>query len=147
MFIKPFNSTLHSKYDEPTKYFVKKYYHEQDIQAVDNPDIFGVDLILYKDGIKIGYAEVECCVGWNENNYPFNTYHIPLRKTRFFNLELPTEFWAVSNTFRQAFHINGDDIIYNTQIKIVQNKYNNKNEEFYDIDLRKLKHYKLVTMI
>ena len=145
MVLKQFDQSLHDQYDEPAKDFVKKYYHELDIQAVDNPDRFGVDLILYKDTIKIGYAEVEVCAGWTGAIYPFKTYHVPIRKSRFFNLDLPTYFFSISNTFLQALYINGDEILSSPIIEVA-NKYVPKLEQFFDIELSKMTHNKLICM-
>jgi len=145
MFIKQFDKSLHDRYDEPAKDFVKNYYNEQGIKAVDNPNKYDVDLILYKDTIKIGYAEVEVCAGWTGAIYPFKTYHIPIRKSRFFNLDLPTYFFSISNTFLQALYINGDEILSSPIIE-VPNKYVPKLELFFDIDLSKMTHNKLICM-
>lgn len=145
MISKVFDQTLHDQYDVPAKDFVKNYYHEQGIKAVDNVNKYDVDLILYKDGIKIGYAEVEVCAGWTGAIYKFKSYHVPIRKARFFNLDLPTYFFAVSNTFTQALYINGDQILSSPIIE-VKNKYVPKLEQFFDIELNKMTHNKLICM-
>lgn len=137
---KPFSQKLCDKYDEPARNFVKTIYKNLAIIAQDNPDKYGVDLVLYKDGIKIGYAEVEVCVGWNAPMYPFKTYHVPVRKAKFFNLDMPTEFWAVSNTLSRALHIDGNVILNSKQI-IVPNKYVLSNERFFDVDLNFMTSY------
>tara|TARA_R110002126_G_scaffold127676_1_gene270025 strand:- start:560 stop:1051 length:492 start_codon:yes stop_codon:yes gene_type:complete len=137
---KPFCQKLCDKYDEPARNFVKKFYNDLGIKAIDNHDKYGVDLILLRDNIKVGYAEVEVCVGWNSPMYPFKTYHVPLRKGKFFNLDMPTEFWAVSNTFSRALHIDGNVILESPQV-IVPNKYVLSNERFYEIELNLMQRY------
>lgn len=137
---KPFSQKLCDKYDEPARNFVKKFYNDLGIKAIDNHDKYGVDLILLRDNIKIGYAEVEICVGWNAPMYPFKTYHVPVRKAKFFNLDMPTEFWAVSNTLSRALHIDGNVILESPQV-IVPNKYVLSNERFYEIELNLMQRY------
>jgi len=137
---KPFSQKLCDKYDEPARNFVKNFYNDLGIKAIDNHDKYGVDLILLRDNIKVGYAEVEVCVAWNAPMYPFKTYHVPIRKAKFFNLDLPTEFWAVSNTFSRALHIDGNVILESPQV-IVPNKYVLSNERFYEIELNLMQRY------
>jgi hypothetical protein len=137
---KPFSQKLCDKYDEPARNFVKKFYNDLGIKAIDNHDKYGVDLILLRDNIKIGYAEVEVCVAWNAPMYPFKTYHVPIRKAKFFNLDMPTEFWAVSNTLSRALHIDGNVILESPQV-IVPNKYVLSNERFYEIELNLMQRY------
>ena len=137
---KPFSQKLCDKYDEPARNFVKKFYNDLGIKAIDNHDKYGVDLILLRDNIKVGYAEVEVCVAWNAPMYPFKTYHVPIRKARFFNLDMPTEFWAVSNTLSRALHIDGNVILESPQV-IVPNKYVLSNERFYEIQLNLMQRY------
>ena len=137
---KPFSQKLCDKYDEPARNFVKKFYNDLGIKAIDNNDKYGVDLILLRDNIKVGYAEVEVCVGWNAPMYPFKTYHVPVRKAKFFNLDMPTEFWAVSNTLSRALHIDGNVILESPQV-IVPNKYVLSNERFYEIELNLMQRY------
>lgn len=137
---KPFSQKLCDKYDEPARNFVKKFYNDLGIKAIDNHDKYGVDLILLRDNIKVGYAEVEVCVGWNAPMYPFKTYHVPVRKAKFFNLDMPTEFWAVSNTLSRALHIDGNVILESPQV-IVPNKYVLSNERFYQIEINLMQRY------
>ena len=137
---KPFSNSLFNKYDEPGRAFIKNIYKDLGITAIENHDKYGVDLILLRDNIKVGYAEVEVCVAWNTPIYPFKSYHVPLRKARFFNLDMPTEFWAVSNNFTRALHIDGNVILESPQI-IVPNKYVLSNERFFDVDLNFMTSY------
>ena len=137
---KPFCQKLCNQYDEPARNFVKNFYNDLGIKAIDNHDKYGVDLILLRDNIKVGYAEVEVCVAWNAPMYPFKTYHVPVRKAKFFNLDMPTEFWAVSNTLSRALHIDGNVILESPQV-IVPNKYVLSNERFYEIELNLMQRY------
>lgn len=137
---KPFSQILCDRYDEPARAYVKNVYNELGIRAVDNPDKYGVDLILFENNIKIGYAEVEVIAGWNGIQYPFKSVHVALRKAKFFNLDLPTEFWAVSNTFFRALHIHGEKILISPIVK-VPNKYILTNERFFDVPLNFMTHH------
>jgi len=143
---KPFSNSLYNKYDEPARAFVKKIYNDLGIIAQDNPDKYGIDLILYKDNNKIGYAEVECCASWNMPIYPYKSLHVPIRKEKFFKLDLPSEYWQVSNTFSRALHIDGEQILKSPVI-VVPNKYVLSNERFYDVELNIMSSYNRGLMI
>lgn len=146
MITKVFDQSLHDQYDIPSRNFVIKFYDELGIQAVDNFDKHGVDLILYKNGIKIGYAEVECCAGWTGATFPYKNYHVPQRKAKFFMLELPTEFFAVSNTFTRALHIDGEKIL-SYPLSIIPNSNVLSGEKFFEVDLKSMTLYGKKLMI
>ena len=134
---KLFSQKLCNQYDEPARTFLKSVYKDLGIVARDNIDKYGIDLILFKDGIKIGYAEVETCAGWTGPVYPFKTVHVPIRKAKFFNLDMPSQFWVISNTFTRGLHIDGEKILA-SPIIIVPNKYVLSNEKFFDVELKSM---------
>jgi hypothetical protein len=74
------------------------------LQALDNPDIYGTDLIVYRKGMPVGFAEVEVRQ-WNPY-CPFETIHVPARKKRM--LETPkTLFFALTQDMTHAYWIKG----------------------------------------
>jgi hypothetical protein len=127
MQIKKFDQALHDKYDPPARAAVTKWVQAAwNMQAKDNPDQYGVDLIAYRDGIQVGFIEVEVR---NWSPCPFNTIHVPVRKKHM--LEVPnTLFFALTKDLGHAYWITGDKpLIYKT----VEMKDNTKHEAYYDV--------------
>lgn len=127
MKIKKFDQQLHDKYDPPARLAVSNWVQKKwGLQALDNPDKYAVDLIVYRDAIKVGYIEVEVR-SWNP--CPFNTIHVPLRKKAL--LETPkTLFFALTSDLSHAYWITGDKPL---RYKLVEMKDDTKHEAYYDV--------------
>ena len=127
MQIKKFDQALHDKYDPPARAAVAKWIDMKwGFQALDNPDIYGTDLIIYRDGKKIGYAEVEVRQ-WNPCPYP--TIHVPVRKKHM--LEVPkTLFFALTQDMKNAYWINGDKTL---DFPTIEMRDEIKHEAYYDV--------------
>ena len=127
MQIKKFDQALHDKYDPPARAAVAKWIDMKwGFQALDNPDIYGTDLIIYRDGKKIGYAEVEVRQ-WNPCPYP--TIHVPVRKKHM--LEVPkTLFFALTQDMKNAYWINGDKAL---DFPTIEMRDETKHEAYYDV--------------
>jgi hypothetical protein len=127
MQIKKFDQALHDKYDPPARAAVAKWVEKQwKLEAKDNPDQYAVDLIVYRDGIQVGFIEVEVR-SWNP--CPFKTIHVPVRKKHM--LEVPkTLFFALTQDLSHAYWITGDKpLTYET----VEMKDDFKHEAYYDV--------------
>ena len=127
MRIKKFDQALHDKYDPPARAAVAKWIDMKwGFQALDNPDIYGTDLIIYRNGKKIGYAEVEVRQ-WNPCPYP--TIHVPVRKKHM--LEVPkTLFFALTQDMKNAYWINGDKTL---DFPTIEMRDETKHEAYYDV--------------
>ena len=127
MQIKKFDQALHDKYDPPARAAVAKWIDMKwGFQALDNPDIYGTDLIIYRNGKKIGYAEVEVRQ-WNPCPYP--TIHVPVRKKHM--LEVPkTLFFALTQDMKNAYWINGDKTL---DFPTIEMRDETKHEAYYDV--------------
>ena len=127
MQIKKFDQALHDKYDPPARAAVAKWIDMKwGFQALDNPDIYGTDLIIYRNGKKIGYAEVEVRQ-WNPCPYP--TIHVPVRKKHM--LEVPkTLFFALTQDMKNAYWINGDKAL---DFPTIEMRDETKHEAYYDV--------------
>ena len=67
MKIKKFDQVLHDMYDPPARAAVSAWLKMKwGFDTKDNPDIYGTDLILGRDGKRVGFAEVEVRQ-WNLN--------------------------------------------------------------------------------
>jgi len=127
MQIKKFDQALHDKYDPPARAAVAAWIKMKwGFDALDNSDIYGTDLIIYRNGKKIGYAEVEVRQ-WNPCPYP--TIHVPVRKKHM--LEVPkTLFFALTQDMTHAYWINGDKTL---DFPTIEMRDETKHEAYYDV--------------
>lgn len=126
--IKAFEQDLHDKYDAPAKEAVMRYLTSLGIEVIPNPDRYGVDLLITRNGIGIGVVEVEVRQ-WSPN-CPFPTIHVPSRKTKFFNGN--SLFFALTKDMEHAYWIESKDILKHP-LKEVRNVKVTSGELFFDV--------------
>lgn len=142
MITKPFSKELHDKYDVFGRDIVKKFVSKYGWVAKDHPDPLAVDLILYKDDKKIGYAEVEVRAAWKTIYFPFSDLNVPARKAKFFrSTDLPALYFAINLEGTALFYCNGKTILKKSSMEL-DNKFM-QNEGFYKVDLGDLKYHEL----
>ena len=139
--IKKFDQDLHDKYDPPARRAVSAWLNmKRGVVVKDNPDIYGTDLIVYKNDVIVGYAEVEVRV-WTPY-CPFSTIHVPVRKKHM--LEVPnTLFFALTHDMRYAYWILGSKALEFPKIEL---KDNTKHEAYYDVPKKLFKYVDLDEM-
>lgn len=133
--MKRFSQELYDQYDKFGRTRVIMFYKTLDIDLVDNPDPYGVDLVAYDDGEKIGYVEVEVRASWKSNDFPFDTLHVPERKKKLLANDLHTVLVAVNCYGTHAF-ICDYRIVLTSPLEESPNKYIAKGERFYKVDTR-----------
>ena len=135
MQIKKFDQALHDMYDPPARAAVTAWIKMKwGYQVKDNPDIYGTDLILGKNGIRVGFAEVEVRQ-WNPV-CPFDTIHVPMRKKHM--LEVPNMlFFALTHDMKNAYWIKGEKAL---QLPTIEMRDKTKHEAYYDVP-KHLFHY------
>ena len=126
--IKVFEQDLHDKYDAPAKAAVADYLTKMGWEVLPNPDRYGVDLLVLKDGKNIGVVEVEVRQ-WSPS-CPFSTIHVPERKTKFFNGN--SLFFALTKDMGHAYWIESKDIL-KYPLKEVRNVKVTSGELFFDV--------------
>ena len=131
---KPFNQSLFRDNDEKGRKVVIKYCALSNIHAVDHPNIYAVDLILYKENQKVAYAEVEVRNSWNTDIFPFQTLNVPSRKKKLLQNDLPTYFFSI-NCISTRMFMTTDQVILSSKLAIVENKYIQDDEWFYKVNL------------
>jgi len=131
---KPFNQLLFKDNDKKGRRVVIKYCALSNIHAVDHPDMYAVDLILYKDSQKVAYAEVEVRSSWNTDMFPFQTLNVPSRKKKLLQNDLPTYFFSI-NCILTRMYMTTDHVILSSNLSVVENKYIQDNEWFYKVNL------------
>ena len=125
---KAFEQDLHDKYDAPAKEAVARYLTSLGAEVMPNPDKYGVDLLITRNGIGIGVVEVE--VRQWAFRCPFPTIHVPNRKTKFFNGN--SLFFALTHDMEHAYWIESKDILRHP-VKEVRNVKVTSGELFFDV--------------
>jgi hypothetical protein len=128
---KPFSQDLYKENDNKGKKAVSAYLISLGYKVIEG-DTYGVDLICYKNELKVGYAEVEVRHNWI-NHFNYSSLHIPYRKKKFFQLDYPTILFATNKTAGKAFIVNDYDIL-TSPIKNIPNKYLDQ-ELFFDVPI------------
>jgi hypothetical protein len=126
---KPFDQRLHDACDPPARQAVATWLKNLwFVDALPNPDKYAVDLVLSKDGLHVGYAEVEIR-DWDF--CPHDTIHIAQRKEKLF-ANPRTTMYVVSKDLTHAYWIRSGKI-KNSPLIEVPNKSVTNDEYFYDV--------------
>ncbi len=78
--IKKFDKKLFDKYDTPAREIIK---NKIGIEIIDNPDIYGADMIIQIPKCKYEYLELQVCATWTEDRYPHVNPYVYERKGHF----------------------------------------------------------------
>lgn len=100
---KPFSVDLHTANDAAAKETLIKALRAQGIDAIENPDPYGVDIIATNKAMSY---EVEVKHNWDAGEFPFDSVHIPARKLKFLNQ--PVKFVILSSNRNWAIVIDGE---------------------------------------
>jgi hypothetical protein len=128
---KTYDQSLSDKYDIPGREAVKKFLlREWDLYAQDYKK-YEVDLICSRNGKNKIYVEVEVRPSFRWE-FPFETVHIPERKAKLFDNDLPTIYFVVNKNFTKALWINTNQI---TNCDLIENPNCNikEGEYFYSV--------------
>lgn len=129
---KEFSEDQHRQDDRPAKVAVRDYLTQNWAVWVSEGDRYDVDLVCHRDGEMVGYVEVERRHNWT-GVFPFMSVHVPARKGKFFNLDLPTVLFSVRSDLKQALWCPGE-IIKDSPIQLLDNKHC-EQEDFYVVPL------------
>ena len=135
MTFKPFDKALHDTYDVAGREAVKRYLAvTRGKRGVDNPDPMGVDLfVMFGDHLE-SYCEVEVRPNWRGDRFPFDTVHVPERKTKLLTNDLPT--WFVSVNVDQTYLLVCDaQTVLQAPLREVPNRLMAHSERFYDVPI------------
>lgn len=126
---KPFEQELHDMYDAPAKERIANFMEAKcGVKVETNPDQYGIDLLVSKDGNYVGGIEVEVRQ-WSPT-CPFATIHVPERKEKFFGKN--TLYFALTKDMRSAYWIEGEKV-KEYPIREVSNYKVASGEKFYDV--------------
>lgn len=137
---KKFNQQLHDKYDPPARKAVTDWVKMKwGLECRENPNLFGVDLIVLREGKRVGYIEVEVR-NWAYCHYP--TIHVAHRKEKLFQQDLPTLFFALTQDLTHAYWCQAK-VAKDYPLIEVKNFEVPNGEMFYDIPVERFKYVDL----
>jgi hypothetical protein len=137
---KPFSQKLHNLYDPPAREAVTKWVKMKwGLECRENPNVYGVDLLVYRADKLVGYIEVEVR-SWDYCHYP--TIHCALRKEKLFQQNLPVLFFALTHDLIHAYWMKAE-LMKKCPLIEVKNTEVPAGEFFFDVPI---KHFKYVDL-
>jgi hypothetical protein len=136
---KTFDRSLYESHDtigrQKTIEFFKERYN---VNLIENPDIYGIDLLAFRGSNKVGYVEVEVRNNWSGTKFPFDCLHVPERKEKLLSQDLPTVLVSLNKQCTMAFICGADLILFSPKMERV-NKYVSSGEIFFLVNLNRIK--------
>ena len=140
MITKKFNQALHDQYDPPARKAVTDWVKMKwGLECRENPNVYGVDLLVYRAGKLVGCIEVEVR-GWDYCHYP--TIHIAHRKDKLFQQDQPVLFFALTQQLSNAYWMKAE-LVKCCPLIEVKNTEVSAGELFFDVPI---KHFKYVDL-
>ena len=109
------------------------------LECRENPNVYGVDLLVYRADKLVGYIEVEVR-SWDYCHYP--TIHCALRKAKLFQQDHPVLFFALTQDLIHAYWAK-TQVIEGSPLIEVKNTEVPAGELFFDVPV---KHFKYVNL-
>ena len=132
MINKKFNKESHAANDKPSKDLVIKFLKSQGLDAIENPNDYGIDIMVSR-------YEVERREIWTDN-FPFKTVHIPARKAKFLKYNI---VYAIVNKDFNKIMLCRSKVIRQCNKIEVPNKSVPAGEYFYDVPIEQWYVYNL----
>jgi hypothetical protein len=140
MITKKFNQALHDQYDPPARKAVTDWVKMKwGLECRENPNVYGVDLLVYRADKLVGCIEVEVR-GWDYCHYP--TIHIANRKDKLFQQDQPVLFFALTQNLKNAYWMKAE-LVKGCPLIEVKNTEVSAGELFFDVPI---KHFKYVDL-
>lgn len=134
---KPFDKKLFAQFDQLAKDYALKVLREAGLTVKNHPRKMSVDLIVTENDQPAFYVETEIKRYLNGNEpFAFTTLHLPSRKIKFCQLDLPTLFILFSEEGHRFLCVWSQYVLSSPLVE-VNNKYVHKGESFADIDIAK----------
>lgn len=141
---KQFSQALFDKHDGVAVDQVLRQINAQGSFAMRNDDKYGPDIVVFNSENKAClYVEVEHRNKWLTGPFPWQHVHVLERKTKYFSLGLPLEFWVLSNDLQFAVVIN-DYVITWDKLQEVPNSQVAQGELMYRIPIEECEHRELL---
>lgn len=143
---KPFSQELHDNNDPIARQVVIKFLKSINIdntKVYENPNKFGIDILIDIDNkVSLG-IEVERRHSWSDDIFPFSSIHIPYRKGKFAQLSFPTFYYATNKELSSILILDFEDIITS---ECVENRYKyvSEGECFYNVPTNKARFINII---
>jgi hypothetical protein len=109
------------------------------LECRENPNVYGVDLLVHRADKLVGYIEVEVR-GWDYCHYP--TIHIASRKDKLFQQDRPVLFFALTQNLENAYWMKAE-LVKGCPLIEVKNTEVSAGELFFDVPI---KHFKYIDL-
>ena len=132
---KPFDKQLFEENDVRARTAVSGYLRKIGWIVRDNPDRYGVDLLLQTKELEYDCLAIECEIKrvWSGSEFPWKTIQLPMRKAKFVrSADMPVNFWVLNSECTHAIVIPGSALSGYAPVE-VPNKYVAAGEKFYQI--------------
>jgi len=132
---KPFDQALSDQCDKPGREFIQKVAKAKWNVVAQDYKKYKVDLICYRDGKHIGYAEVELRPHY-VNSFKYDTVHVPSRKDKLMDNGLPTVYFVVNKPLNKLMWVRTDKVV-DCPLEEVPNKIIKRDEFFYIVPIER----------
>jgi hypothetical protein len=140
---KRFDQALHDKYDPPARKAVTDWIQMKwGLECRENPNVYGVDLIVYREGNPVGFVEVEVR-SWSFCHHP--TIHIAHRKAKLFQQDRPVLFFALTQDLSHAYWMKAE-LVKECPLVEVKNREVPNGEFFFDVPISHFKYVDLTEL-
>jgi len=133
--LKYFDKTQYALHDAHAKEVARQFWIKLGYDCIENPDEYGVDLLVEGKGRKFG-CEVEVKTGWHGPEFSYPTLHIPFRKKKFTKGRVT--FFVLNNARSHAAVVGRNDVVKSPIVK-VPNKMVPTGDLFYDVAVKDAK--------
>lgn len=132
---KRFDEALYNEND-PSKFIALEFLKRKGMEAIINPDKFGVDIIVND---KIG-CEVEVKLGWETEVFPFDTLDLSERKQKFaiqYEKNNKPLYFIIFNKLKNRALLVNRKSLKEERLITKKTKFTN-NENFFRIPLKEV---------
>ena len=129
--LKQFVEEQHALHDAEAKAIAQQFWIKLGYTCVENPDQYGVDLLVEGKGRKFG-CEVETKTGWHGPKFEFPNLRIPFRKRKFTDDRVT--FFVLNSGRTHAAVVSRQKLLKSPEVQ-VKNKMVPMGDFFYEIDL------------
>ena len=133
--LKYFDRDQFARHDAHAKEVARQFWINLGYDCIENPDEYGVDLLVEGKGRKFG-CEVEVKTGWHGPEFNYPTLHIPFRKKKFTKEKVT--FFVLNNARSHAAVVSRNDVVTSPAVT-VPNKFVPAGDLFYDVNVQDAK--------
>jgi len=123
---KKFDQSIHDATDAVSKEAMISFFRELGLPVEENLDKYGVDLV-------VPFCEIEQRAIWSGDTFPYETVHIPSRKSKF--MLLGVKYAVLNKELNRCLITDTATIKRYAQVE-VRNNLVSQGEYFYDVPLK-----------